>query len=107
MFESVDLIFNGVDAVSGFYFYSSGVFFDPTCSSARTAGNHAVVVVGFGTDPAYGDYWLIRNSWGRSYLINDLISLLVFNVTQGYFGARLDMDEWRGTKAIIAESLIR
>ncbi len=29
--------------------------------------NHAVQLVGFGTDAELGDYWLIRNSWGESF----------------------------------------
>jgi len=38
-------------------FYSSGVYDDPRCSSAI---NHAVLVVGYGTDDGK-DYWLIKN----------------------------------------------
>jgi len=45
--------------------YSSGVF--DACSQDATI-NHAVVVVGFGTDHNLGkDYWLIRNSWGDQW----------------------------------------
>merc|ERR1712179_238987 len=29
--------------------------------------NHAVQLVGYGTDPSEGDYWLVRNSWGPSW----------------------------------------
>jgi len=50
-----------VDA-SGWPSYSSGVY--DGCSPNATI-NHAVLLVGFGTDPESGmDYWLIRNSWG-------------------------------------------
>jgi len=53
-----------VDA-SGWSSYSSGVF--DGCSQNATV-NHAVVLVGFGTDQESGkDYWLIRNSWGDSW----------------------------------------
>merc|ERR1719367_2456392 len=27
--------------------------------------NHAIQLVGYGTDPEHGDYWLVRNSWGN------------------------------------------
>ncbi len=26
--------------------------------------NHSVQLVGYGTDPNLGDYWLVRNTWG-------------------------------------------
>ena len=33
-----------------------------------TSINHAVVLIGYGTDLATGkDYWLVRNSWGTSW----------------------------------------
>lgn len=48
--------------------YNSGVF--NGCSRDATV-NHAVVMVGYGHDPTAGtggrDYWLVRNSWGRSW----------------------------------------
>jgi len=45
--------------------YESGVF--DGCNNANPDLDHAVQLVGFGTDPSYGDYWLVRNSWGPSY----------------------------------------
>jgi len=44
--------------------YGSGVF--SGCSYSSNIGlNHAIQMVGYGTDPAKGDYWLVRNSWGK------------------------------------------
>jgi len=38
--------------------------------------NHAVVLVGYGTDEENGDFWLIRNSWGTGYGENGYIRIL-------------------------------
>lgn len=57
-----------VFASSNFQRYGSGVFQDTTekCFSGQCDQvNHAVLVVGYGTDPLFGDYWLIKNSWVR------------------------------------------
>merc|ERR1719286_103958 len=44
--------------------YGSGVF--SGCSYSSNIGlNHAIQMVGYGTDPQHGDYWLVRNSWGK------------------------------------------
>jgi len=53
-----------VDA-SNWTSYRSGVF--DSCERNATV-NHAVLLVGYGTDAAAGmDYWLIRNSWGAAW----------------------------------------
>jgi len=49
-----------VDA-SSWHFYASGVFDD--CNQTTPDIDHAVQLVGYGTDSAFGDYWLVRNSW--------------------------------------------
>ena len=46
--------------------YRGGVF-DRCDFNANIGLNHAVQLVGYGTDPAEGDYWIVRNSWGASW----------------------------------------
>merc|ERR1712178_256878 len=43
--------------------YESGVYKGP-CGSTI---DHAVGLVGYGTDPKEGDYYIVRNSWGASW----------------------------------------
>uniref|UniRef100_A0A7S2VTM3 Peptidase C1A papain C-terminal domain-containing protein n=1 Tax=Zooxanthella nutricula TaxID=1333877 RepID=A0A7S2VTM3_9DINO len=46
--------------------YEGGVF--AGCGSSGNVDiNHVVQLVGYGTDPHGGDYWLVRNSWGTSW----------------------------------------
>jgi len=54
--------------------YESGIF-NGCDYSANIDVNHVVVLVGYGTDEALGDYWLIRNSWGTGYGENGYIRL--------------------------------
>jgi len=49
-------------ANSNFQRYSSGIFDDSSCS--KYSYNHAVITVGYDMNEKY---WLIRNSWARSW----------------------------------------
>jgi len=51
--------------------YSSGVF----CGTCGTARDHAMLVVGYGTDATGGDYWKVKNSWGSGWGENGYIRL--------------------------------
>ncbi|KAH0468137.1 hypothetical protein IEQ34_003170 [Dendrobium chrysotoxum] len=46
-----------------FKFYSGGLF----TGQCGTKLDHAVTVVGYGTDEDGTDYWLVKNSWGTSW----------------------------------------
>jgi hypothetical protein len=46
---------------------SLGVFNPKSCGSSTTDLNHAMLVVGYGRDATYGDYWIVKNSWGSSW----------------------------------------
>ena len=53
-------------ANSNFQRYESGIFNDFSCPTNKH--NHAVNIVGWGTDSIAGvDYWILRNSWGTGW----------------------------------------
>jgi len=45
--------------------YESGVY--NGCNQSNPDIDHAVQLVGYGTDPIRGDYWLVRNSWSPAW----------------------------------------
>jgi len=53
--------------------YESGIFDVPGCPS-RSNLNHALVVVGYGTENGI-DYWRAKNSWGKSWGDNGYIKI--------------------------------
>jgi C1A family cysteine protease len=46
--------------------YSSGIYSYATCPTCSSCTNHAIVIVGWGTQNGT-DYWIIKNSWGSSW----------------------------------------
>jgi C1A family cysteine protease len=55
-----------IDASSLFEAYTGGVLNDTECATRYP--NHAVLLVGYsGTNGSADDYWIIKNSWGKSW----------------------------------------
>ena len=55
------------DVASDFRDYKSGVYSSTVCSHDAEHVNHAVLAVGYGTDPSGTPYWLIKNSWDYTW----------------------------------------
>jgi C1A family cysteine protease len=49
-----------------FYSYKSGIYSEPVCGKE---GYHCMLLVGYGSDPEMGDYWLVKNSWGEIFFL--------------------------------------
>lgn len=43
--------------------YEEGVYYEPNCETDNP--NHAVLIVGYGTDEKNQNYWIVKNSWGE------------------------------------------
>jgi len=61
-----------VDVIDDFYYYIEGIYNDSNTSCSQspcyyTFSNHAISLIGWGKDPEYDDYWILRNSWGPSW----------------------------------------
>ena len=48
-----------------FHFYKSGIYYEPSCSSEKVNQDHAMLVVGYGSENGQ-DYWIVKNSWGKN-----------------------------------------
>jgi C1A family cysteine protease len=49
---------------TGLAYYTSDVF---DCGSGPFAPDHTVLIIGWGTDSTYGDFWWAKNSWGNNW----------------------------------------
>lgn len=56
-----------------FTHYSSGIYYDPHCSTTNT--DHVVLIVGYGTDEHNQDYYIVKNSWGDDWGENGYIRM--------------------------------
>merc|ERR1711956_192312 len=59
-----------------------GGVFDGCDYNGNMVVNHAVTLVGYGTDAAEGDFWLVKNSWGSSWGEGGYIRLRRQSTTQ-------------------------
>ncbi|KAL7020317.1 hypothetical protein ACKWTF_011467 [Chironomus riparius] len=69
-----------IQIVSSFYNYKEGIYFDQSCQSNCNNINHAVLLVGYGTDKTSFtepvDYWIIKNSWGKTWGDNGFVRMI-------------------------------
>ncbi|KAI0242156.1 Cathepsin L1 [Lamellibrachia satsuma] len=63
----------GIHASARFQGYKDGIFYDSGCSKRHP--NHAVLVVGYGSTKRGKPYWLVKNSWGKSWGIDGYIKM--------------------------------
>merc|ERR1711962_1268793 len=73
-------VVTAVQANSDWSYYNGGVLDSRQCCNAASDSsciynlNHAVLVVGYGRQSGQ-DYWLIKNSWGRSWGENGFVKV--------------------------------
>jgi C1A family cysteine protease len=70
-----------------FQFYKTGVLNNTNCG---TTLDHAVLMVGYGTDATSGPYWLVKNSWGTSWGESGYIQLAQVANGDGICGCQME-----------------
>jgi len=70
----------GMHVSTKFETYDHGIYSEPGTS---TVPNHAISVVGWGTDPTAGPYWIVRNSWGTHWGENGYFRIVMGNGNLG------------------------
>lgn len=64
---------------SDFRHYSNGVYSSHVCKSRPQDVNHAVLAMGYGTDPVSGlQYWTIKNSWDYTWGMEGFFKIEAF-----------------------------
>jgi C1A family cysteine protease len=54
-----------IRVIPTFVFYQNGIYDDPDCGQTM---NHGMLLVGYGHDDEKNlDYWILKNSWGKSW----------------------------------------
>jgi cathepsin L len=67
----IEPIATAIDASqTSFQFYTSGIYYEPACSSSQL--DHGVLIIGYGTQSGQ-DYYLVQNMWGTSWGMNGYI----------------------------------
>lgn len=52
-------------SLDSFRFYSTGIYYDFACS--KTNGNHFALAIGYGTEKNRLGYYIVKNSWSKSW----------------------------------------
>jgi cathepsin L len=54
-------------SLPSFQFYSTGIYYDALCYRNMFDLDHAMTVVGFGSNGKGKDYYILKNSWGKMW----------------------------------------